>query len=248
MKLPSYWIMSMLGVAAMIIFSLLRRRRLGIKTDDLLHIFLYCVIGAIVGAKLLYLITLLPFLIRNFVKLTQNPKDLIIILTQGYVFYGGLIGALFMMRRYCRRYAVDFKGPAQLFAGAAPLFHIFGRTGCFLAGCCYGVEAEWGVVYHESLGAPNGIALIPIQLVESAANLIIFIAVLLCQRHFKRPEQSLTVYFVSYAVCRFIFEFFRGDEIRGHLFGLSTSQWISVGIVLFCLINMFIQREKKKLS
>jgi phosphatidylglycerol:prolipoprotein diacylglycerol transferase len=245
MKLPSYWIMSMLGIIAMSIFSLLRRKRLGIQTDDLLHIFLYCVIGAIVGAKLLYLLTMLPFFIRNFIKLIEHPKDFMVILTQGYVFYGGLIGALFMMRRYCRRYSVDFKGPAQLFAGAAPLFHIFGRIGCYLAGCCYGIEAKWGVVYHESLGAPNGIALVPIQLMEAAANLIIFIAVLVCQRYLKRPERSLTVYFMSYAVCRFIFEFFRGDEIRGLLFGLSTSQWISIGVILYCLTGYFVNRPKK---
>lgn len=248
MTLPSYWIMSMLGATAVIIFSLLRRRRLGIRQDDLLHIFLYCVVGAIIGAKLLYLITLMPFIIRNFMKLTENPRDFIMILTQGYVFYGGVIGALCMMWRYCKKYGVGFDGPAQLFAGAAPLFHVFGRVGCFLAGCCYGVEAEWGVVYHESLGAPNGVALVPIQLIEAAANLGIFIVVLICQRHLRRPERSLAVYFVSYAACRFVLEFFRGDYIRGQLLGLSTSQWISACIILYCLIIYVIWQRKKTLS
>nr|WP_325305722.1 hypothetical protein [uncultured Oscillibacter sp.] len=35
------------------------------------------------------------------------------------------------------------------------------------------------------------------------------------------------------ACFRFVIEFFRGDEIRGIFFGLSTSQWISFMIVLY---------------
>jgi phosphatidylglycerol:prolipoprotein diacylglycerol transferase len=233
----------MLGILAVVIFSLIRRRRLNLAADDLIHIVLYCLIGAIVGAKLLYLITMIPSIVRNFSVIMAHPEILRDLLLGGYVFFGGLLGAIFMMWLYCHLYHVDFDGPAALFAGAVPLFHMIARIGCFLAGCCYGIEADWGVVYSESIGAPNGVALIPVQLFESAANLLIFLAVLIYQR--KRLKGSLTLYLVSYSVCRFLLEFLRGDEIRGHVFGLSTSQWIAAAIILICTIRLIRQKTKK---
>ena len=47
---------------------------------------------------------------------------------------------------------------------ASPLFHTFGRVGCFLAGCCYGIPAPpagQGVTFRVSPVAPNGVALLP---------------------------------------------------------------------------------------
>lgn len=242
-ELPSYWLMSMIGILAVGIFAFMRRKKLNLPLDDLIHIALYGVIGAIIGAKIVYFITIIPLLIRNFVFLTEHLDLLVDLLVGGYVFYGGLLGALFMIWIYCRKYAVDFKAASILFAAAAPLFHIFGRIGCFLAGCCYGVEACCGVVFTNSPGAPNGVALIPTQLIEAFVNLLIFISVLLYQNRAKRPENSLTFYFVCYAVARFVIEFFRGDEIRGH-FLLSTSQWISVIIIAICAISYLKKRNK----
>lgn len=233
-QLPAYWVLCMLGAGAAAVFALLNRQKTGLAADDTIHLLLYGAIGAMLGAKFLYLTTILPPLIGSRKELLAHPDALAPILMQGYVFYGGLFGALWMARRYCRRYAVSLDGASMLFAGTAPLFHLFGRVGCFLAGCCYGVRADgWGVVYKQSLGAPNGIRLVPVQLFEAGVNLVIFAAVLLYQKYARRPGRSLALYLVSYAFCRFVLEFFRGDDIRGHVFGLSTSQWISLGIILY---------------
>ncbi|MCC8046445.1 MAG: prolipoprotein diacylglyceryl transferase [Clostridiales bacterium] len=48
----------------------------------------------------------------------------------------------------------------------------------------------------------------------------------------------LNVYLVSYTIFRFFIEFFRGDELRGFLFGISTSQWISVAILVYYFARM----------
>jgi phosphatidylglycerol:prolipoprotein diacylglycerol transferase len=32
-----------------------------------------------------------------------------------------------------------------------PLFHFFGRIGCFLGGCCFGVESSYGFIRAEGL-------------------------------------------------------------------------------------------------
>ncbi|NJK34278.1 MAG: hypothetical protein HC919_04615 [Oscillatoriales cyanobacterium SM2_2_1] len=66
----------------------------------------------------------------------------------------------------------------------------FIRVGCFLGGCCYGRPAAWGVTYQEAqlvsvrgcrTYTPSPLPLepvIPMQLFESALNLVLFIALL----------------------------------------------------------------------
>jgi phosphatidylglycerol:prolipoprotein diacylglycerol transferase len=54
------------------------------------------------------------------------------------------------------------------------------------------------------------------------------------------------LYLVLYAVGRFIIEYFRGDEARGFLFGLSTSQFISIFMMIAGLIVIYVSRNKEK--
>lgn len=110
------------------------------------------------------------------------------------------------------------------------LFHMFGRLGCFFAGCCYGREANWGVVFMHSLNAPNGVPLIPVQLFEAAFNLLMLVAILIIRPERKRQGLLLPLYLIAYAIGRFILEFFRGDMGRG-IFLFSTSQWISLFVL-----------------
>jgi phosphatidylglycerol:prolipoprotein diacylglycerol transferase len=45
---------------------------------------------------------------------------------------------------------------------------------------------------------------------------------------------------------RFFDEFLRGDAIRGFIFGLSTSQFISIFIEAFALVMLLLPIIKKK--
>ena len=80
---------------------------------------------------------------------------------------------------------------------------------------------------------------VPTQLIESVSEFSLFIILLIIERK-KNDTDLLRIYLVAYAVIRFINEFFRGDEIRGVFLGLSTSQWISLMILVyyaFCAIT-----------
>ena len=52
----------------------------------------------------------------------------------------------------------------------------FGRIGCFLAGCCYGREtsAWYGITFHDSPFAPNGVSSLQTQLLSSGADFLHF--------------------------------------------------------------------------
>jgi phosphatidylglycerol:prolipoprotein diacylglycerol transferase len=54
------------------------------------------------------------------------------------------------------------------------------------------------------------------------------------------------VYLFADPVIRFIDEFFRGDDIRGFLFGLSTSQIISILLFAFATVFTIIDLKKRK--
>ena len=62
-------------------------------------------------------------------------------------------------------------------------------------------------------------------------NLLLFFLLLYQLERGKLPGRLLQLYLLIYPVYRFVLEFFRGDDYRGFLFGLSTSQILSV--VLF---------------
>lgn len=76
---------------------------------------------------------------------------------------------------YVRKKGFALPEWADLLAPAIPLFHFFGRIGCFLGGCCYGVPCSFGFTYtHNLIEQANGVSRFPIQLVEAAFNLALF--------------------------------------------------------------------------
>src|SRR5262249_40589420 len=118
-----------------------------------------------------------------------------------------------------------------------------GRVGCFSAGCCWGKPtSSWiGVRFPEAAtqvtGVPSDVALVPTQLIEAAANLLIFGILLWIWRRRKFDGQVIFAYFMLYAVARFTIEFWR-DDPRGAVLGLSTSQFISLLMFPIGLIGM----------
>ena len=121
------------------------------------------------------------------------------------------------------------------------IFHVFGRMGCFFGGCCYGKIATWGIALYDE----PGVLRIPIQLIESGCILLIFIVLLYIDKKIKNIS-LLSVYLAMYAICRFVLEFFRGDAIRGIWWGISTSQIISLLILLALLIRFIFKRKPMK--
>ena len=208
-----------------------------IKKEDILYAILYAVIGVGIGAKLLYIITNIPFLIENY-KVLDLYETFIQMLKGGFVFYGGLIGGIVGVFIYSKQFKISFKSLVLILIPVVPLIHSIGRIGCLFAGCCYGMEYNGfgAITFFNSLLAPNGIPLFPMQIVESICNLIIFIVILITYKRFLGTYKTVGLYLVLYSIVRFILEFFRGDLIRGIYFNLSTSQWISIILFIIGLV------------
>lgn len=227
-----YGLMIVIGLLAGTLVAVLRSKKYGIQPEDTLFASFFGGIGLFIGAKLLYILTIIPELLSGLLKQSE-VKDLLALLLGGYVFYGGLMGAIAGCFLYCRIYHLPFARIIDLIIPSIPLIHSFGRLGCNFAGCCYGIhyDGPFHVIFHRALFAPNGIPLFPTQLVESGSNFLIAIILFLYARHAKKPGNVSVLYLMMYSVVRFIMEFVRGDVARGILLGLSTSQWVSLAFL-----------------
>lgn len=192
-------------------------------------------IGLLLGSHLLYALTQLPTLLHLLTEPVSVQMDrwLISVLRcfSGGVYYGGFLGGLAGVTLYARRIAPEHRTTlVDLFALTTPLFHAFGRLGCFLGGCCYGIPCRFGILVEHNPLVPelNGVARFPVQLAEGALNLCLFFLLLHLFRRRQHHGQLVYWYLLLYPVYRFGLEFLRDDAIRGGFWGLSTSQWISI--------------------
>lgn len=234
-KIAMYGLCIVVGIIAGIMVACYYGDKHHISRDDILFSSFYGIIGAVVGGKVVYLIISIPLIIEKWDILISHPEYLVSIFTAGFVFYGGLAGAFLGILIYCKTYRLETKKILFCILPAVPLIHAFGRIGCFMAGCCYGIEYQGAgsVIFKNSVagGAPRGISLFPVQLLEVAVNLVIFAVLIMMMKNAKNLNQTLAAYAIFYAISRFLLEFLRGDVERGYLWNLSTSQWISVCIL-----------------
>ena len=214
-----------------------RARKAFMQAEELLNLFLICLIGCGIGGKLLYCIV-------EYKAFIQDPA-LLFDLENGFVIYGGLIGAMIAALEYCRYKGLSFITYFELFIPSLALAQGFGRIGCFLAGCCYGkvTDAWYGIAFTNSLIAPNHVPLIPTQLISSAFDFLL--SAFLFYYSSKKPKQGkvLSIYVMIYSIGRFFVEFLR-DDSRGSVLFLSTSQFISLFTLAFG-IYLYIKFQKQ---
>lgn len=160
----------------------------------------------------------------------------------GLTFMGGLIGGVvtfilitvFSRKKYMRAY---FFPAAELAVLSIALGLAIGRIGCFLAGCCYGVRSEHGVQFPH---LPYKV--LPTQLYESIFVFIVFAVLLLIVLKFKRVKGfNLIIFSYSYAIFRFIIEFFRGDPRGAYIGAISPSQFQSIVLFLVASALLFLR-------
>lgn len=244
--IPSYWVCALLGALTCYVAAFFRRKQFReLQNVDITNSAALIAIGVVLGSRLLYLITIIPIIARNFQYLCNHLSIAYSIVSNGMVFYGGLFGAIFVLHRYTRRYGLDELGFFDFYAPFFPLFHAFGRVGCFMTGCCHGIVSEkYGIAFLNSTSSENGIPYFPVQLLSCFANLCLFLILLVYDKKPHRKGITFSLYLFLYAIGRFFIEFLRGDSVRGIYGGLSTSQWISLALLIIMLIKAVATRRR----
>lgn len=185
-------------------------------------------ISSWIGAKVLFILTQDRWSTSELIQASNFW------LGGGFVFLGGFLGGILFT--LLLGLMVPSLGAQRMQFTLVPLLwaHVIGRIGCFLAGCCYGIESSlpWSIHMH-------GLDRHPVQLYEALG--LAGLALLLQ----KKWSQGLLInYLLGYGLLRWSLEWYRGDELRGLAGGQSSSQWVSIGMIILGLI-MFAAKSKK---
>jgi phosphatidylglycerol:prolipoprotein diacylglycerol transferase len=216
---------------------------MGLDEKGFWRLIYFIFFGAIIGGKLLYWVV-------SYREILDGQLSLIGDLRYGFVFFGGVLGALIMGYAAKRRVGFDFFAISDYFGVALPFGHAIGRLGCLAAGCCYGrpTSLPWGIALGGDPASVTprelwGIPLHPTQLYESAANLAIgflLLKVLLprAKRRELVPGTVFLAYVALYSAARFGIEFFRFDDRGASLPPFSISQWLALAGLLAVAVVM----------
>lgn len=231
-----YGFMIALGILCCVAMASYRAKKYNMNPDAVLDIAIYGVIAGFLGAKLMYVIV-------EFPRFMKNPMA--ILGSEGFVVYGGIIVGILAAVLYCRIKNLNALEYFDLCAPSIALAQGFGRIGCFLAGCCYGraTDSIFGVVFPEGCLAPAGMKLLPTQLFSSAGDFLIALVLVLYYKKKKHTGDVGALYMLLYGVGRFIIEMLRNDN-RGAVGALSTSQFISIFIVIGSFIMFKMNRNR----
>ena len=254
LQIHYYGILAACGFLASLAVLQYKRAYARMSSDQIVDLSIIVIFCGIAGARIAYVIQFFDQFRGNLWKVFRIDQG-------GLVFYGGFILAALVIFLYIRKHKLSISRILDICAPAMAIGHAFGRVGCFIQGCCYGAPCKgMGVIYppgseaarrfpdlgsiHENLRAglgavPSSQQLLPVQLLESAGNLLIGIGLLLLFKKVRKTGWIAGTYFLAYGILRFVLECFRGDHADNWA-GLTRAQWVGLGIMipagLFCFL------------
>ena len=157
--------------------------------------------------------------------------------------YGCLIGIFVALYIYKLQFKKDFSKLFNICLMCVPLMYSLGKIGCFLVGCCYGIEFNswFSVTYNYSMIAPKGVSLFPVQAIESFVFLVIFFVYLYLFKKNKINKNVILIFISVSAFFKFILDYFRMSHVTQVL---SINQIVSVIFIVFCITFIFINKRK----
>src|SRR4051812_6102658 len=188
-----------LGFMAALWTASRRGMREGVAPEKILDLGPWLILGAIVGARTLYVIS---YWREEF---ADKPMEIFMIQKGGLVFYGGLVGSSLACILYVRWKKLPLWKFADILAPSVALGYVFGRIGCLMNGCCYGrtCDLPWAIRYpigHETY--PDGGDVTPVhptQIYDSLLNLALYLFLAWLYRRKKFDGQIFAAYLVCYA-------------------------------------------------
>lgn len=229
------------AIIAMSYTAIQAKKSLNVSFDTSQSIFIIIFVGAFLGGKIFYFF-------ENPSYFMDHPAELFG--SRGFVFYGSLIFSITGILIFFKIKKLPILKMLDIIAITTGLVHVFGRLGCFMAGCCYGIptNSNYGVVFRDpdSLARPLNTPLHPTQLYSAFLILLILVTIFILKRKQRFDGQIFLTYLIIYSIGRSVIEIFRGDVSRGFIIDniLSHSQFISL-IILSISIYFYVKLNKK---
>lgn len=233
--MPAYGLFVVMGIVLCCYIALIIAKKRQYRTSIVVLLGTVGGIGAVVGAKLLTLITLS----MREGEFLLSWKDFI---EAGYSYYGGLFGFFTFIYIFCSLKKLEDEEYAKRYIFLLPLLHCFWKTSCFMGGCCYGIpyDGPGAVIFPEGINTLSGTEVFPVQLLESIIALLIAIIIKILETT-DRLYWPVSVYLVMYGTTRFAVEFLRyhDDGIK-----IASGHICSIVCVMVGLIAISIKRKQ----
>lgn len=246
-----YGIIIMLGAVAAAFLAERLARRKGMNSEVVWDVFVWVLIGGIIGARIWHILTPPPSM--EAIGLTTeyyltHPLDAIAIWNGGLGIPGAVIGGAIALYAYTRRHKMSFAVWADIAAPAVALGQAIGRWGNYFNQELYGAPSDlpWAIQIDPQYRLPefaNEDTYHPTFLYESIWNLLNLFLLLWISRRFKdrlKPGDVFLIYLIVYPVGRFFLEFLRLDS--SEVLGINANQTL-MAIVALCSTGFLLWRH-----
>jgi len=200
----AYGFMISLGVITALILLYRESRSRGFDPEQVFEAVLYASLAGAIGARLLFVLLEWDWVVEDISRVLKFQEG-------GLSFYGAFALGLMVLFVWSRWRGIYFFHLTDFFAPYLALGYAFGRVGCFLNGCCYGVVSDipWALPASMVDNLPRH----PVQLYAAAGSLLIFFIIRYLQKHKLFPGFNMLSVIMLYGLMRFTVEFSREEDL-----------------------------------
>jgi phosphatidylglycerol---prolipoprotein diacylglyceryl transferase len=219
-----YGLMYLLGFAGAYALAhwRVKHQNLNWTSEQIGDLIFFLALGVIIGGRVGYLVF---YQTSAFI---HAPWIVFRIWEGGMSFHGGLLGVMAALALFAHRRHKTFWEVADFTAPLVPFGLGAGRAGNFINGELWGrvTDVPWGMVFPLAGPEPRH----PSQLYEMALEGFFLLLLLAWYSRKPRPTGTISALFLmSYAVCRFMVEFWREPDLQ---LGFVAAQWLTMGQLL----------------
>jgi phosphatidylglycerol:prolipoprotein diacylglycerol transferase len=228
----------------------------GMDRETMGSCYVWTAVSAVVGSRLLYVLTNLDRFDSIFDVFKVNQG--------GLVAYGGFLGGFVGSVVFCRLKGIRLLAWADCAVPSLCTGLMITRIGCLMFGCDFGKPWNGRWALHFPAGSPafaqqraeglldaaatQSLGVHPTQIYESLNGLILFALLMLVRRFRKFSGEMFVAFTMGYAVLRYFVETLRADEQRGNIGPFSTSQFIGIatftaGLILLVVLYARYRKE-----
>lgn len=229
-------------------FMLPESRKRGMADDDVYPLFTRAAIGALVGARVAYVL-------NHPADYADSPLDVLLVWEGGISLIGGFIGAILFAIPRMRAEGLSFWKVMDAAAPGMALGVVVGRIGDIIIADHLGKATSFALGYRcPPVGVETGSPCAPTDLVSRTPGAVVhqtalydmFLALVLLvvlvrlRRRVRFDGFLILVFGLGYGTARLFEDLLREDVRR---LGLTGSQWTAAVTVLLCLWVLFVRRR-----
>jgi len=250
-KLHSYGMMVFLGFALATWFATLRGKKEGFAPNVVMDLVVWILVSSLIGSRAMYVMFHLNEFHGRWLDIISPIQSDGTIGIAGLVFLGGVLTAVPVSAWYMHRKGIPFLKMIDVMIPALALGMGFGRIGCFLNGCCFGVPTDQplGMIFPSNCiagGVFSGIHIHPTQLYAIIYNFSIMVILTLRTPYRRFTGELFYMFLALYGIARFLNEtvrYYQSSMIPLHIGSIDITISMIITFIMFITGLAMLVRE-----